>query len=337
MTQTSVTVVIVSHGRAAWLKRTVESLSDAQTPQVDLSIRVALNGPDANSKKALQELSDETQKIMTITQLKEPVTPAEGRNCLLRDLTCEWVYFIDDDAFVPQEHFLNFSEILEANRNKNLVAIGGPNLTPPSTGSFQKSTGVALSSRFATWASNARYQPEESARPATELDLILCNLFVRADRLHSNSFLKELVCAEENWLLQEISKSPTVFWYSPELFVWHERRASLRSLAKQCFQYGWGRGQMLRRKPTSIRWFHLVPSVCSLFAGVGALLFLFTSAHKEAFALVASVYILACLCSAVYSSISAHVPWLFLQVAMVFPTVHFGYGLGLLRGALWKS
>ena len=55
-------------------------------------------------------------------------------------------------------------------------------------------------------------------------------------------FDPDLVCAEENALLSEMSRRGIAMHYDPELAVFHERRATVSGSAGRCTSTDAGRG-----------------------------------------------------------------------------------------------
>ena len=84
--------------------------------------------------------------------------------------------------------------------------IGGPNLTPENSNFFQKISGRALASRFATFLSSSRYSQNGERRSCGQESLILCNLFVKMSILGPKPFPENFICAEENWVLHQLQK-----------------------------------------------------------------------------------------------------------------------------------
>ncbi|MGI8557383.1 MAG: hypothetical protein ACR2ND_03570 [Solirubrobacteraceae bacterium] len=53
--------------------------------------------------------------------------------------------------------------------------------------------------------------------------------------------------------------------YDPKLLVFHERRPTPRSFARQMFKYGRGRGDLMRRNPATTRAAYLAPALLLLY------------------------------------------------------------------------
>ena len=53
--------------------------------------------------------------------------------------------------------------------------------------------------------------------------------------------------------------------YDPHLLAYHSRRPIIRGFASQMYKYGTGRGQLVRRAPTTLRPAHLAPMAILLY------------------------------------------------------------------------
>src|ERR1019366_807555 len=124
------------------------------------------------------------------------------------------------------------------------------NSTPPGSSRFQLVQGAVLSSLVGSGPVSRRYGARQSGF-ADERWFTLCNLAVR--RRVMLPFVDQLVCAEENELLAKLRSQGEPMRYEPSLRVFHARRAAPRSFARQMFKYGRGRGQLVARRPSTLR------------------------------------------------------------------------------------
>lgn len=326
-----ISVLIATFDRPRLLERSVHSALAAldRSENAEFEIVVGVNGPDAETWEVLERLRAEPggHSIRPIGFL-ERHTPSACRNRLLRHVTGDWIYFLDDDAYVDEDFF----EKWEASPlRESCAAIGGPNLNPPDSLQFQDVTSWTLASRFATYFSSARYVGKGVPRFCSEESLILCNLFVKRSALNEYSFLEDLECAEENWMLQNVERNNQRLGYDPELSVWHERRPDLYSFARQVFKYGFGRGQIFKRRPSGLRFAHLIPVFC-----VGYTLILPVLMILEPLIIWFTpyfAYVGLCMAFAFRPVGQASIRTRMLS-ALLFPVVHTGYGLGLIWGAI---
>jgi hypothetical protein len=282
----------------------------------------------------VRELTPRFQSREIEIRLREEpcaLSPAGARNRALSDARGEWIYFADDDIFVPETLFESFAAHLGS--EPDAVVLGGPNLTPPHSTLFQRASGLAMSSPLGTWQSVPRYRAVGPRRDCGEESLILCNLFADRSALGENPFVDTLCCGEENWLIRKLGALGRPMIYAPDLHVWHERRGTLSGFARQIFTYGRGRGQNLRLALGEASGFsprYLLPSLgviysvgvaCALLDGHGA---------APMLGLPYLAYALACPFAA-FARIEESTPARLLG-ALLFPVIHVLYGLGVLAG-----
>jgi len=299
----------------------------------ECEILIGLNGRDDASKVILERIQAANSSwTVTVIPFESPLAPGACRNHLIPGAAGEWIYFLDDDAYVEEDFFSRWES---CGLRGNCAAVGGPNLNPPESNIFQRAASRALACPFATYFSSARYRQEGPARLCDEEALILCHLFVRKEALAAEPFLKALICAEENWMLQNLKMNEQLLGYDPDLFVWHERRPDLPSFFKQVIKYGYGRGQIFRRRRKGAHVLHLVPTLCLIYTA--ALMVAAALGFSLPFWLFLPflVYGILCVYFAVRFSGKKEKSWgQALLLAALFPVIHVGYGWGLLRGFL---
>ena len=189
--------------------------------------------------------------------------PGAARNHLVDKAVGSIVLFLDDDVVVDPTLLRRLATVAAAHPEASVF--GGPNVTPAGSTTFELVQGAVLSSIFGTGPVRRRYGPH----PAGEADeqwFTLCNLAFR--RSSMVRFADDLVCAEENAVLAEMSRAGARMVYDPELRAYHERRPDLRSFASQMGKYGRGRGQLLRRDPRTVRVAYLVPSALLVYVAL---------------------------------------------------------------------
>jgi succinoglycan biosynthesis protein ExoA len=324
----TLSVILVTHNRLTLLEKCLTSLKRAgeRTPSLHLEILAAVNGKDLDSEQKILEFKAVFTKIV-LMPLEQRLRPAEARNLLLSKAQGNWVYFLDDDAEVPNDIFLKFMNLRK--NSPEASVIGGPNLTPGGSSSFQVVSGKVLASPLATFFTSARYSPRGKIRSCGEESLILCNLFVKAEAISKNPFPSGFVCAEENWVLLRLRKMGCQLLYDPSLFVWHHRRGNLKSFVGQIFKYGFGRGQVFKRSPVKAHWAYLLPSICILYSLT--VLVLRPSGLWPIFPY--GLYFILCGAEGLREFL---IPKASLRTSLVkaglFPVTHVTYGLGLLMG-----
>jgi len=190
------------------------------------------------------------------------VGPAKKRDMGVELARGEILVFLDDDSYPD-------SKLLEIARphfsSANVVALGGPAITPPHNDFWQKVSGAVFLSRFSGGA------PERyiSVGPVKEvLDWPSVNRMVRkADFLAIGGFDSPYWPGEDTKLcLDLIKKTGKKILYIPDMVVWHHRRAGLAAHLKQVGGYGLHRGYFAKKYPeTSCKLAYFVPSAFLIF------------------------------------------------------------------------
>jgi len=186
----------------------------------------------------------------------EGYLPGAARNSLIEQARGELLLFLDDDVTAPPDLLHGLAQV--AADHPDASVFGGPNDTPFDSSRFQAVQGAVLGSLMGSGPVSRRYGARHPG-PADERWFTLCNLAVR--RRAMLPFASELVCAEENALLAQLRRDGQQMRYEPSLRVFHARRPTLRSFAKQMFKYGRGRGQLLARRPTTLRLAYALPTL----------------------------------------------------------------------------
>lgn len=186
--------------------------------------------------------------------------PSAARNPLVERAGGELLLFLDDDVTAPPDLLRRLAQ--SAAEHPDASVFGGPNETPAASSRFQVVQGAVLSSLMGAGPVSRRYGARRPG-PADERWFTLCNLAVR--RRVMMPFASNLVCAEENALLYELARRRERMHYDPTLRVFHVRRDDPRAFAAQMLKYGRGRGQLLARRPSSVRAAYLVPALFLLY------------------------------------------------------------------------
>ena len=149
-------------------------------------------------------------------------------------------------------------------------------------------------------------------------------------------FVDQLVCAEENELLAKLRSQGEPMRYEPSLRVFHARRAAPRSFARQMFKYGRGRGQLVARRPSTLRAAYLAPVALLVYLLLVPALI---AAGGRAALVLSPVAVYLALASAT----ALRIAWTLGRLAdaplaaALIPTVHLSYGAGVVRGLLSRT
>jgi GT2 family glycosyltransferase len=254
--------------------------------------------------------------------------PGAARNPLIERARGDLLLFLDDDVTAPPELLRRLVDI--AARHPQASVFGGPNDTPPSSSRFQVVQGAVLSSLVGSGPVSRRYGARHAGF-ADERWFTLCNLAVR--RRVMLPFLDELVCAEENELLAKLRSQGELMRYEPSLRVFHARRASPGPFARQMFKYGRGRGQLLARRPSTIRAAYIAPLALLLYL-VAAPVSIVAGASAAIVLLPLVLYAGLTIATALRVAWMLRRPAAAPVAALLIPTLHMCYAAGTLSGLL---
>ncbi len=328
MNLTITALIISSNNRLDYLRENVISLMKFGT-----NIFVVVNGENNQIIDFLTTTSKNYSNI-DFTILKEKINKSDARNIGIEKIHSEYIYFLDDDTFIDKDNITVINE--KITKYPFIGVLGGPNLNPPLSLRFQKLTGLLLSSFFMSYRMNARYYPKGGDRLTDDTELILCNLVIKKDLFtkHNLKFNKLLHYNEENLLLEQLEGYNVEMLYSPDLIVYHHRRATLKSFLQQIYNSGKGRGLMSIMLPSSIKIFFLFPT---LF-----IIYLILSFFGKTTFILLNMYILLILFNTLVLFFTYKLK--LLDIAIIFATtifshITYGYGflIGITKGLIWKT
>ena len=186
------------------------------------------------------------------------VSPAIKRDMGAKQAKFEYLAFLDDDAYPPSEWLQVANKTFS---DKNVVAIGGPGVTPPQSSLKETVSGLFYETLIGGGGLAYRY------RPATEgfyvEDYPSVNLIVRKDAfIEVGGFDNSFWPGEDTKLCLDLVKAGYKIWYEPTLLVYHHRRQTFLGHFKQVGGYGLHRGYFAKIFPqTSALPMYFVPSL----------------------------------------------------------------------------
>jgi GT2 family glycosyltransferase len=219
----------------ALTRRCIQSCSRLY-PQVPLMIVVDCGPTDAPE-------SDVPLPPSVTLIISGPVTIAAKRNLAARATSATILAFIDSDAY-PREGWLENGQRL-LDHDRQLGAVGGPNISPPDQQGWTKAVGEAVRSVLVSGQWNYR----KRICPARLVDLLpSCNLLVwREEYVRLGGMDETLFTGEDMDFCRKLTASGKNILYSPDVVVYHQDR-TISSLFSQRFTYGASVPKLLQRE-----------------------------------------------------------------------------------------
>ena len=205
---------------------------------------------------------------------------------------------------------------VETMQRTNAVNVGGLQVPVAST-PFEDAVAAATTSWLGTGGASYRVGGVEGP-----VDTVFLGVFERAAIEAVGLFDERLIRNQDYELNIRLREAGGTVWFDPRLSVGYRPRGSWRALATQYYEYGRWKAVVMRMHPNSARLRQLAPPVALVSIAAATAL----SRRHRLLLLVPGCYVAAVAATAVGSSQS--------RVAIVTPTIHGSWSLGLLVGAV---
>jgi succinoglycan biosynthesis protein ExoA len=320
-----------SSARSYWKFLSVERIKSCRKMRTSFIITARNRGQCNDAMRSLLALEASPEDFEVFFAMGS--NPSAQRNRAAERAAGDCLLFLDGDSVVDPGLLRHYQNALRA--NPEISIIGGAAVYRSSGSFFSRVVSALFSSPFGTGPFRSRYIPQGEIRPATERDLILCNLLVKRSLFRrAGGFLTELYPSEENEFLNRLRKSANIF-YHPLAVCHREPPRSLSEFLRKMLRYGSGRAKQLVLFPLYWDSFFLLPAFFSV--GLITALVCFLWLGKAAFwifILPAALYGLLTIYFSGKSAAQERWPILALLLPPLFFCCHFSYGLGLLWGFL---
>ncbi len=263
--------------------------------------------------------------------IKKGLNVPDNRNNGVKSSKGEIIIFLDDDALIEKNFLASIDSFFL--RNSEIDILGGPQLTPETDGFFARSNGYVLSNPFAMPAVYKRYKKSIETLDADSSYITGALLICRRNIFKSLNFNRNIYPADDVNLINLAKEKGFKVAYSPDVFIYHRRRANLKALIKQIFDYAKSRTSLGIKKQTNFQLvLFSIPSLFVLYLLLLPTLLFFS----KLFLLPLLAYILLALVFSIYEGIINKNMSSIIVLPFIFLTVHVSYGLGFLSGTLSK-
>lgn len=244
--------------------------------------------------------------------------------------TGEICALVGDDTY-PRSNWLK--KAIKYFRDPEVVAVGGPGLTPPHNSMMQHASGLVYSSLMGGGFASFRYSAKRE-RPCD--DLPATNLLVRREALlQTGGISAPFRSGEDTLLCMKLSKLGKKMLYAPDVVVFHHRRPLFRPHARQVLNAAIHRGYFAKRfGGNSRRIGYVLPSFAIISGGVLLLIALFIPQVLPFILSIVGIYVAGVFLSALAVAKRLYLAFI---VSLGIILTHLTYGVGFLRGLLLKD
>jgi hypothetical protein len=170
--------------------------------------------------------------------------PARQRNTALGLARGDILVFLDNDCSISSGYW---KELERALGRPEVEIVGGPALLRPQATAWEEIFQALLTHTLIVGTVSSRYASRGEFRPATQTDLILCNLAARRSILERVGRLStDLYPNEENEWLDRARAAGVGAYYDPNLQVFRPQRAAPGQMVLTLLRYGMGRTRQFR-------------------------------------------------------------------------------------------
>ena len=335
---TSVSFVMPVLNEERYLRTAVESIFEQAYSAGSVDVVLALGPSTDNTNKIADALVAEGALVGHIISLvQNPTgTTSGGLNAAIAAATGDVVIRVDAHSKLSNGYAQLAVEILNetgaANVGGLMRAVGH---TP-----FQTAVAWAYMSRFGL--GGGAFHVGASAGPA---DSVYLGVFRRTALVEIGAFDETIVRGQDWQLNLRLREAGQVVWFDPRLEVEYHPRSSWSRLAKQFYDTGYWRGQLVKQKPGKANLRYFAPPLLVLLSAVGIALGVLgrtTWAGSAAGAVLSlgfaplSIYLATV---ALIAVTAADKPKIRVDLAtraallVVLPTMHLWWGTGFLSSA----
>lgn len=276
-----------------------------------------------------KQISVKNPKTRVLLTGKEVTGPAEKRDIAIKYATGEICAFIDDDAY-PDKNWLKMAVIHF--QHPQIVAVGGPGITPKEDKYWEQLTGLVYGSFFCGGHAQHRFVKKDAM---FVVDYPAYNLIVRKDILLTiGGYGTHFYGGEDTFLCLKLIKGGHRILYDPEVFVYHHRRELFLPYLKQIANIGTHRGYFAKRFPeTSFQINYFIPSFLTTGFILGGVLSFYNLTIAYFYISLISIFIILGILSVTKKTNFVNA----IIVSLVIITTHLTYGAFFIKGLLMKE
>lgn len=313
-----VSVVIPMRNEAAHIGRCIDSVLAQDYPAEDLEIVVVDGDSDDGSAEVLRSYAS---RIQVLSNPRRIVPTA--MNAGIRAARGSVVARVDAHTVLAPDYIRVGVETLRATGADN---VGGP-MHAVGGGRWGCAVAQAMASRFGI---GAYFHFASSDR---EVDTVYMGMYTRAALERIGLFDEELVRNQDDELNYRLRKQGGRIFLTTRMRSHYQNRQSLKTLARQFFQYGLWKVRVLQKHPRQMSLRQFVPPLFVLVLIVTGLLApWFVPAARMWLAIVVAYG--GAVATAAVMATPDHGPGDVLRVMATFATMHLSWGAGFLVGLL---
>jgi len=263
--ENSVSVILPVLNEEKYLAATLAAIT-SQDFKGDFEIILALGPSKDRTNEIAAQLAKEDSRIKLIQNPSGKT--AAALNAAIAAAIHPIIVRVDGHALLPKDYIrIAVKTLLET----GAVNVGGIMAAQGET-LFEKS--VALAMRSPVGVGGSRFHTGGEAGPT---DTVYLGVFLKSAIDAIGGFDPAFIRAQDWELNFRLRKNGGVVYFEPKLHVTYRPRSTVRALAKQYFEYGRWRRQVMRTHAGTVNLRYLAPPITLALTSIGLLFGLFFS------------------------------------------------------------
>jgi succinoglycan biosynthesis protein ExoA len=319
-----ISVVVPCRNEQDYIEPSIHLILAQEPPPGGFEIIVADGMSGDGTRAILKRLTEEYPRLQVIDNFGR--IAATGLNAAIRMAQGNIIIRMDVHTEYAPDYICQCLAVLQETHADN---VGGPWIAK-GNGFVGRAIAAAFQSPFSVGGARGRSPDYEGP-----LDTVYLGCWPREVFDQIGLFDEDLVRSEDDELNLRIARAGGRIWQSPRIKSRYHPRESLGALFRQCMQDGYWKVRVIQkhRLPASVR--HLIPACFVLSLSVLPLVSLLWPMAVWGWLGLLGIYSLCNIAASVLTAVRQGLQFLPLLL-LVFPSYHFGYGYGFVRG-LWDS
>ena len=323
-----VSVVMPIRNEEPFIANSLGSILNQDYAKDHLEIILIDGMSEDGTREEIQALLQSRQGSVDQPEIKIINNPRKivsaGLNLAIRQARGEIIVRMDGHS-VAGSHYIS-NAVRTIMDNKEVENVGGT-IRAVGRGYLGKSIALAMSSWVG--AGNSKFRISKSEQ---FVDTVPFGTYRKETLLRIGMFDESYVRHQDYELNYRLRKNGGKILLTPKIQTDYYVRNNLKSLWKQYFQYGIGKGKLLRSHPDSLRIHHMAPSLLVIFFVLAPILAFVAPEIRSVLLACFVAYAALLLIAALSLSLSRQRIKHFPVLPLTFFFLHTGYGCGSLIG-----
>ena len=319
-----VSVIMPIRNEADFIARSLGAVLEQDYPGECMEVLVADGLSTDSTREVIAQTAASHPKI-TVRILDNPgkIVPT-GFNIALAEAAGEIIVRVDGHTIIDPDYVRQCVTLLQNTAADNV----GGRMTAIGRGTFGEAVALATSSPFGVGGARFHYSNQEEW-----VDTVYMGAWRREIFDQLGGFDEELVRNQDDEFNYRLRASGGKILLSPKINSRYYNRSTVRSLWRQYYQYGFWKVRVLQKHPMQMSLRQFVPPIFALGVVGGALLAPFSRLLRGLWLVGLLLYGVANLAASFYTARKCGQRYL-ANLSLIFAILHFGYGLGFLRGLI---